>query len=346
MAWFTTSDSAKEDARPASMQGTLSQKTTEAARDLIQGLGQVKPDQAALLRYLKTCWPEVDFRYQLTRSGWHRPGGLMTADQQILTRDPELWLQQQLEQQGSFENLLCQLEQQPLLVFNLDGSTHFFVANYGDRPEQSWQLEVEELQEMMTRCLLSQHAGLFSESDVSSDDTMPDDLQDLLEPVTPAILPARPLGDARYQPGHLMNISEAIEQSVNKDDLHRFCDEWRLSVTPESGFYQYWFFQRHESRIGPGIQQLRLYPKAIQAISLKAFNWQLDTNAQDMARQLRQFDRIAGYSGAWYFCMVAGNLVPRELPTRLQDDWLDEYRYISERQARLVRNWLHKPYTL
>lgn len=295
---------------------------------------QPRPHHSRLLELLQQVWPEVEFKHRLTRSGWYRPGGVCTSQGMILGKDLETWLQNALHKMEDFEQLLADLEIMQPLVTRFNGSTHFFTASYGSAPEASWQLEVEELQEVMDRRMLNDQADL------------PEDLADLLEPLQPALLDGQPLGSPRYQLGQLVNLREVLSAAVNAPLLERFFIEWCEGPGKTTDFHQHWFFQRHESLSRYGVSQLRMQPHAIKARHLKTMPWDLAEDAMGIASQLRSFDKAASYTGAWYFCMVAGNLVPRELASRLQDDWLADYRYISEAQQSWIRSWLHQPYTL
>lgn len=293
-----------------------------------------RPHHARLLAWLNETWPDLQFSYRLTRSGWHRPGGLCTGQGQVLARDLDGWLQRALEKAGDFEQLLLDLELMQPLVTRFNGATHFFTAAYGRAPEACWQLEIEELQEVLDRRLLNPVAPI------------PDDLADLLEPLQPALLEGHPVGAPVYRLGCLTNLHLALEEAVNAPLLQRFFQEWRLLNGEAVDFHQHWFFQRHESMTRYAVAQQRLLPRAIRTRQLQTLPWNLAGDALALAAQLRAYDRVAGYTGAWYFGLVAGNLVPRELATRLQEDWQADYRYITETQQALVRGWLHQPYML
>ena len=302
--------------------------------DLAEGIARLppRPHHTPLLSYLNTCWPEVRFQHRFTRSGWFRTGGIRHQNGTLISQDMESWLETLLRQSGDFEQLLMDLESLQPLVTRFNVVTHFFTASYGHTPEACWQLEVDELQEVMDRQLLNSAA------------TEPLDLSDLTDPLYPATLEGQPLGFPVYRLGGLINVHLALEIAVNGPSLERFFNEWTESGLTD--FHRHWFFQRHQRQNRYGVQELHLQPYAIKASSLKGHPWDLNTNATDMADQLRSFDKVAGFFGAWYFCLVAGNLVPLALAERLQEDWVNDYRYISERQSLWIGKWLHKPYRL
>ena len=144
----------------------------------------------------------------------------------------------------------------------------------------------------------------------------------------------------------MITIREAVQEAANAPLIERFLNEWQEGPGRSEAFHHHWFFQRHESLTRYGVTQLRMQPHSIQAKQLKTLPWNLTDDALELAAQLRAFDKAAGYNGAWYFGLVAGNLVPRDLASRLIEDWQEGFRYISDLQAALIRGWLHQPYTL
>ena len=293
-----------------------------------------RPHHTHLLETLQNIWPEASFHYQLTRRGWHRTGGLCSAEGERITQDAETWLHESYEASGEpFHVWLLQLEHLQPLVTQFNGRTHFFTATYANKPECSWQLEVEELQEVQSRWLI--HPDILADS-----------IADLLEPLEIAPVDGQALDAPLYRLGHLMHVREAQADAVNAPLLTRFFQQWCEGPGRQTAFHLYWFFQRHESRNRYGVVQQRLQPHAIKARQLKPFNWDLTQDVQGIAAQLRQFDRAAGFDSAWYFCLVAGNLVPKELVDRLLADWQEDYRYITELQVNWLRDWKHQPYTL
>ena len=301
---------------------------------LAEGIAQVKPrpHHAPLIEYLEKTWPEVTIKHQLTRSGWYRPGGVLSFSGQELSKDLEAWLNQSLEKVEDFAQLLVDLEIMQPRVTRYNGSTHFFTVRYGDHPLACWQLEIEELQEIMDRLLLN------------PDGPEPEDIADLLEPLQPATLDGQALGAPHYRLGRLLHLRESVQEAVNAPLIERFLQEWQEGPGRDQVLTNFWFFQRHETLSRYAVPQLRMQPHAIKARHLKTLPWNLQADVLEMASQLRAFDKAAGYNGAWYFCMVAGNLVPRDLASRLIEDWQEGFRYISDLQAARIRGWLHQPY--
>lgn len=292
-----------------------------------------RPHHTGLIQQLEELLPGVRFHYQLTRSGWYRPGGLISPIGEVITRDIESWLDQQEAHAEDFETLVAELEPLKLKVFNLNGSTHFFTVSSGPRPQDGWQLEIEELQEVLSRPLITE-------------ELIPEDMADLLTPLEADNLEPQPISWPVYRFSCLRPISELFSRSVNQSDLQRFFDEWQQITQNSISFDRHWFFQISENLSRFKVAELRLQPRNIKADKLRLMPWDLTAPPSALSAQIRCFDKAAGFAGAWFLNMVAGNLVPRELPARLQRDWQDEYRYLPESMMALIRNWLHRPYTL
>lgn len=305
-----------------------------SVEELAEGITRLppRPHHAALIDYLNSCWPGVFFQHRYSRSGWYKSGGIRDQKGSLLSQNMESWLEEQLQESGDFEQLFINLKLLQPLVTRFNGVTHVFTAAYGHAPEACWQLEVDELQEVMDRKLLN------------PDTTDPMDLSDLSDPLFPASLNGQPLGFPFYQFGCLTNVHLALEIAINAPSLKRFFDEWTQSGL--SDFHRHWFFLRLNTQHSYGVQEFRLQPCAVKVEVLKLHPWDLSVSASKMADQLRNFDKAAGFFGAWYFCMVSGHMVPSELAERLQNDWQNDYRYITDRQFLLIRNWLYKPYHL
>ena len=63
------------------------------ANELIQACRQAKPDkdQTDLLRRINGAVKNVQFRHVLSRTGWHRQGGVVTGEGQRVTGNLRTW---------------------------------------------------------------------------------------------------------------------------------------------------------------------------------------------------------------------------------------------------------------
>jgi hypothetical protein len=64
----------------------------------------------------------------------------------------------------------------------------------------------------------------------------------------------------------------------------------------------------------------------------------------EMGDQIRNFDRAAGYPGAWYFHIVASKLVPDTIAQSLKRDLDNGYHYLADKDLNLLSKLVANPY--
>jgi hypothetical protein len=146
-----------------------------------------RPHHSTLHEAVARVLPGQSFRFALTRGGWYRPGGVIRPNGDRVTDDLEAWAEAELEAcDGDMDEFLDRHGQDGLYTTRHSGRTHYFVAPYGPGPADFLQLEVEELREVLDRHLVSP-------------DAIPTDLEELTDPLNPALL-GRPAGGPRPLP--------------------------------------------------------------------------------------------------------------------------------------------------
>lgn len=279
------------------------------------------------------------FRFALTRGGWYRPGGVIRPDGTRMADDLEAWAEAELEAcDGDMDEFLERHGSDGLYTTRHSGRTHYFVAPYGRGPSDFLQLEVEELQEVLDRHLISPEA-------------LPTDLSELVDPLAPSLLDAQPVGSSRYVFRRLTDIRLAaarLPAPVGElAPAARFLAEWEASsAAARDHFSDFWILalREHQDRYLNSV--LAATPVSLLARQLKPFHWQPEARGVELADQLHAFDRAAGYSAAWYFHLVAGALVPREIVHNLMLDILDDFHYLPEADAALLEGWVRSPYSV
>jgi hypothetical protein len=296
-----------------------------------------RPHHTTLLAAAKERVPACDFRFALTRGGWYRPGGVIRPDGTRLADDLEAWAETELDAcGGDMGGLLERHANGGLLATRQAGRTHYFVAPFGPEPADFLQLEVEELQEVVDRELIDR-------------DHPPSDLQELTEPLAPARHAAQPVGRSRYVFRRLADMRRTLARQPapigGQSPLARFMGEWSASSAALNHFCEHWIvaigehLDRHRNSI------LAASPVSLHARSLKAFHWNLALVGVEMGKQLLDFDRAAGYPGAWYFPMVSGGLTPREIAATLAADLDANFNYLREPDTKLLVDWMRAPYS-
>ncbi|HNA28877.1 MAG TPA: hypothetical protein PK437_02410 [Thiobacillaceae bacterium] len=298
-----------------------------------------RPHHSGLHEAVGQVLPGQSFNFALTRGGWYRPGGVIRPDGSRISDDLQAWAEAELDAcGGDMDEFLDRHGQDGLYTTRHSGRTHYFVAPYGPGPADYLQLEVEELREVLDRHLVSPESP-------------PADLEELTDPLTPQLLDAQPVGPARYLFRRLTDIRLAaarLPSSVGETSpATRFLTEWATSRAAGRGrFCDYWILalREHQDRYHNSV--LSATPVSLLARRLRHFPWRADTRGVELSEQIQAFDRAAGYPSAWYFHLVAGALVPRDIAQHLMQDLVDDFHYLPELDAKLLEGWVRTPYSV
>ncbi len=298
-----------------------------------------RPHHSALLAVANRIRPGCTFRYALSRGGWYRQGGVMAADGSRIAHNLETWAKAELEAcGGDMQELVERHAGSGLQVTRHTGRTHYFVAAYSPAPEDFLQLEVEELQEVLDRKLID--TG-----------NLPEDLQELIEPIVPAVIEAQPVGAPRYQFRRLIDMRQAVAKVAlangRKVGLPRFLSDWSHSSAAARGhFSDHWIvaLREHQDRYRNPVIAASLISR--HARELKSFHWNPDLSGVEMSAQLQAFDRVAGYPSAWYFHLVTNIITPPAVAYTVASDLESGFNYLPETEAALVRSWVAAPYSV
>lgn len=298
-----------------------------------------RPHHHTMLAAIDEVRADCIFQHVLSKGGWHRAGGVISADGERLGHGLEVWVNTELTKYGGdFNEFLDTYSEAGLLVTRHTGKTHFFVAPYGPAPEDFLQLEVEELQEVLDRRLIDPERP-------------PQDRTELVEPITSVKLDAHPVGNPRYRFARLVDIRELLtgqkSSGVAETPFARLLSDWSQSRSTDHGrFCEHWLIANLE-RYDPGSgSAFCVNPMSVHERALKPFQWDIDKCGVELGNQLRDFDRAAGYPGAWYFHLVASKLVPAELANNLKRDLDNGYCYLAEKDMYLLEKLLANPYHL
>lgn len=297
-----------------------------------------RPHHSALLEIANRLMPDRTFRQALDRGGWYRSGGIISADGTRVADNVEAWARSELERHGDVPELIEYYADSELLVTRHTGRTHYFVAAYGPAPADFLQLEVEELQEVLDRKLINAN-------------TPPEDLQELIEPMSPVEVDAQAVGAPRYRFRRLIDMRLALPKvslSENRNTtLPRFLAEWADSSAATRGhFSDHWLvaLREHQDRYRNSVLSASLISRKARA--LKPFQWNTALSGVELSSQLQAFDRTAGYPSAWYFHLIATTLTPRVIAYAVAKDLDSGFSYLPEAEVTLIKNWVATPYSV
>ncbi len=297
-----------------------------------------RPHHNALVEIANRIRPGCTFRPALDRGGWYRPGGVIAADGERIADSVEAWAKAELKIAGDMQELIERYADRGLLVTRHTGRTHYFVAPYGPAPADFLQLEVEELQEVLDRKLIDADAA-------------PEDMQELLEPLSASEIDAQAVGAPVYRFRRLIDVRQAIAKvsltEGREAPLPRLLAEWTHSSAASRGhFSDHWIvaLREHQDRYRNAILSASLVSRHARVV--KQFHWDVELSGVEMSLQLQAFDRAAGYISAWYFHLIASTFIPSKIAYAVMHDLDAGFNYLPETEVALVKSWVAAPYSV
>lgn len=296
----------------------------------------VSAGPAALVKALGAAIPEWRFRHVLVRSGWYRLGGIVNAQGERLADSLEQWVEHELDaRDGDIAHLAEDFADQTLYATRLVGQTHYLVASAGDGAADFLQLEIEDLQEMRVHALFANHPGSIEEL------------------VDPRVGPEKmqPIGLPTYAWRRLQHMGAFLERMrVQKPEpagIHRMLADWAASSAGNTtDFANHWVIATREHLDRYQQPVFRAQPIATLAGEPPEFEAETGTSELKLHDALVQFDRQLGYPMAWYFHMLTTRAVPHWVAQTAIEDALAGFAYLPQRDVDVIRNWLHRPYSL
>ena len=298
----------------------------------------VSTGAAGLTRELSHLMPLLGFREVLTRGGWYRLGGVVDVTGTHVTDDLGLWAETELAARGDdIHALVDDYAGSALRATRLMGKTHYLVACTGSLARDFLQIEIEELQEVVSH-------DLFTRDEPASLEEIVDPPRD--ETGNEAALP---LGAPFYALRRITDVAEFLKrmaaQKPEPQVVHRFFDAWEAcSAGNATQFSNHWVVAVREYLD-------RYHQPIFQAMPVAAVNglppkFESTYGARGMAlyAALQGFDRQAGYPMAWFFHMLTTKAVPHAVANTIIDDVQSGFSYLPERDVKVVRDWLHRPY--
>ncbi|MBI5901568.1 MAG: hypothetical protein HZB40_20400 [Rhodocyclales bacterium] len=294
----------------------------------------------ALTRELAALAPDLAFREVLVRGGWYRLGGVVDAAGRRLADDLERWAESELAAHGDDMAALCEDHAgRGLRATRLNGRTRYLVAATGSGATDFVQLEIEELQEVACHPLFA-------------DDALPIGIEELVDPRhadpdcagAPQPLGPPVLGLRRLTPMGLF-LDRMRAQKPEAQPVHRFLWAWEhSSAGAATQFSNHWVIavREHLDRY----RQTLLNATPVAALNGTAPKFAASFGLQGLALHdaLARHDKAVGYPMAWFFHMLTTRSAPHALARAVIDDLQAGFRYLPDRDAAVVKDWLYQPY--
>ncbi len=293
---------------------------------------------SGLARELSGISADLDFRDVLTRGGWYRLGGVVDRAGQRIADDLARWGEAELSTVGDDLHALCEKHAgSGLRATRLVGRTHYLVAAKGPLATDFVQVEVEELQEIVSH-------ELFAGDE-------PGSLEEVFEPRDTLTDPAwgQPVGLPFYSLRRVTDVSAFLKrmagQKTEPQAVHRFFDAWQASSAGNAThFCNHWVLAVREYL--DRYRQPILQATPVAAVNGQPPKFTSTYGAKGLALNdaLQRFDRQAGYPLAWFFHTLTTKTVPMAVAHAVIEDVQGGFCYLPERDVKVLKDWMHRPY--
>jgi len=277
---------------------------------------------------------ELEFSFAFERTGWHRDGGVVLRDGTRLTDNMRQWAEAEFGDIGPEMELPDNWTE--LLATRIDGRSVYFVAPTGPRSWDFVQLELEVLQEVIDR-------ELFSE------DFIPGDIEEFLDPPGAQKLQPVPVGQARYRFHGIYHIAQLFEEldkniATNRR-FARFLTDWENSSAAKTArFCDNWLLRVFSYVDRFGEQKKEAAPFALGEIGAIELGNGVPSGLE-LDQAIGAIDRKAGYPMAWFFHMLTHQKHLHIIAEQVcRDHEVDNYAYLPEQDLAVVKDWYRDPY--
>jgi hypothetical protein len=287
-------------------------------------------DLGDLRAAIGTVLPGHEVRHALTRGGWHRLGGIVDLDGCRITHHVAEWAQ--TLSGGDVDILMQKVSDLRCFITRMNGRTHYLVIPTGEAARDFIQIEVEEVQEVLDRC-------------ITDPDWYPDSIAEFVDPLDFPRLEPEPVGAPRMIFRRLVRVEDLMESADAGPRLRRFLDDWdRSSAGETSTFCDHWLLSIREYQDQEGDDRLSAKPVPILNSAAPELPDAEVARGVGLANQIHGFDRALGYPFAWYFHMLTNPKVSHRLAEAVHADLMGAYAYLPARDLKVLRDWYKEPY--
>ncbi len=301
----------------------------------------ILPDQSDELLLAKIQALVPDYRVRLARTGneWYRLGGIVDMHGNRVANDLVEWTERTFIECGKdLQTLIDHTREQQLIATRQTGNTLYFVIQTGSKAADFIQLDIDKIREMSDRLLVSAVHP-------------PEDLEEFIDPLEPECIDTFGIGTARYLYRRKTDVIVFMEE-INKYHLdphpvQRFMDDWnRSGAGQQAVLSDDWIVRPFRNTGRFGEQQINVELINTQTKNLPQLDGLQGKKGLALHNLLTRFDRQAGYPFAWFFYMVKGKLVPPQCGVAVYKDISGDFSYLPERDATVLTDWIHVPYSV
>ncbi|GAB6054577.1 hypothetical protein JCM17960_33970 [Magnetospira thiophila] len=296
-----------------------------------------EPEPVQLLARINQAMPELQAHYMLTEDDWYRVGGVVDQQGKRVADDLMAWVEK--ESGGNLDQLLERHHASGYQATAIIGRTHYFGVPLGRKPLDFYQIEIEEVEEVIERPLFQ-------------DDYLPDSLEEVIDPLDAPHFNPKPYGPPRYQLGRLVIMLERIWDLTNDYSgdprFRRFIEEWNMSSTArDSCFCNHWMIKERPylSENGDHVTEVKiLSPLAPLVYGLRGSQV---APGPELQATIQEINSRARSPMAWYYLMLTQNFLPYGTVSAIHDSLAEgktDYGAVTQRDLRILENWLDDPY--
>lgn len=256
---------------------------------------------------------------------------IVSRNGHILSADPDGWLETTISRcGGDYQAAWREIRAQGLKRVRAISTPIFAFTHLGGGPANWMQIRFEQQQDMTVAPLVSDRKP-ETEYDLRAPDVRERTADD-----------SRP----RYVFGAhsgVVDVGEWMgEQGLSVGSKHagthpavRWFEDWEQSTAGNVEIFRFWAADLPQENFQP----FPLFAPPVAWIDATGLG------AEALAREITQFDMAAGYTMAWFFHMVNGNL-SSAVGRAVHDLHEKNKRLLQPRDAAVLRRWMQRPYRL
>lgn len=303
---------------------------------LAQLCAQVSPEAgiAELEKAINGLKSKLDFKWVMTRGGWHRLGGVIDADYNPISKNIAQWAES--ESGGDIDELVANYVDKGYFATRLAGKSHYFTLISGDKPEDFVQLEIEELQEVLDRPLLDR-------------DWFPDSLEEFLDPLDYTRLEPELIGKPFYLFRRITPVNKLLAENQEKNrsfqSLSRFLKDWQNSSAGSAeAFCRHWVLELRQYMDSDGERRNNAKPVCTYIDQLPQLPEPEQLQGPELANAIHSYDRELGFPFAWYFIMLSSKSSNYSLAEAVLSDQKGAFDYLAAKDIKVLYQWEERPY--